>query len=55
MGSARKREKRGGYRVLYYAKISRGVIWMLTMYPKNVAENIPANVLREIREELENG
>jgi len=27
---------------------------MLTMYPKNVIENIPAHVLREIREEIEN-
>jgi hypothetical protein len=41
------RGKRGGYRVVYYAKISQGVIWMLTMYPKNVAEKIPAHVLRK--------
>jgi hypothetical protein len=31
------------------------VIWLLTMYPKNVAENIPANVLKKIREEVEDG
>ncbi len=49
------RGKRGGYRVIYYAKIERGVIWMLTLYPKNVKENIPAHVLREIRKEVENG
>jgi hypothetical protein len=36
-------------------KISQGVIWMLTMYPKSVAENIPAHVLRQIRKEVENG
>lgn len=47
------RGKRGGYRVIYYAKIKQGVIWMLTMYPKNVAENIPAHVLRQIRKEVE--
>ncbi len=47
------RGKRGGYRVIYYLKRSRNVIWMLTMYPKNVAENIPADVLREIRNEVE--
>jgi hypothetical protein len=47
--------KRGGYRVIYYAKIKQGVIWMLTMYPKNVAENIPARVLRQIRKEVEDG
>jgi mRNA-degrading endonuclease RelE of RelBE toxin-antitoxin system len=48
------RGKRGGYRVIYYVKIEQGVIWMLTMYPKNVKENILSHVLREIREEIEN-
>ena len=36
------RGKRGGYRIIYYVRRAYGVIWMLTMYPKNVAENIPA-------------
>jgi mRNA-degrading endonuclease RelE of RelBE toxin-antitoxin system len=49
------RGKRGGYRVIYYAKLEQGVIWMLTLYPKNVKENIPTHVLREIRKEVENG
>lgn len=49
------RGKRGGYRVIYFAKLAQGVIWMLTMYPKNVAENIPAHVLRQIRKEVEDG
>jgi mRNA-degrading endonuclease RelE of RelBE toxin-antitoxin system len=49
------RGKRGGYRVIYYARPKQGVIWMLTMYPKNVAENIPAHVLRQIRKEVEDG
>ena len=49
------RGKRGGYRVIYYAKISQRIIWMLTMYPKNVVDNIPAHVLRQIRKEVENG
>jgi len=40
------RGKRGGYRVIYFAKPAQGVIWMVTMYLKNVAENIPAHVLR---------
>ena len=44
----------GGYRVIYYAKIEEGMIWMLTMYPKNVKENIPSHVLREICKEIEN-
>jgi hypothetical protein len=49
------RGKRGGYRVIYFAKLAQRVIWMLTMYPKNVAENIPAHVLRQIRKEVEDG
>jgi len=49
------RGKRGGYRVIYFARVAQGVIWMLTMYPKNVAENIPAHVLRQIRKEVEDG
>jgi mRNA-degrading endonuclease RelE of RelBE toxin-antitoxin system len=49
------RGKRGGYRIIYYVKRSHGVIWMLTMYPKNVAENIPTHVLRQIRKEVEDG
>ena len=53
--AAQGRGKRCGYRVIYYVRRVHGVIWMLTMYPKNVAENIPAHVLRQIREEVENG
>ncbi len=49
------RGKRGGYRVIYYVRRAHGVIWMLTMYPKNVAENIAAHVLRQIRKEVEDG
>jgi len=47
------RGKRGGYRIIYYVRRSHGVIWLLTMYPKNVAENIPAHVLRQIAREVE--
>jgi hypothetical protein len=49
------RSKRGGYRVIYCVRRAHGVIWMLTMYPKNVADNIPAHVLRQIRKEVEYG
>ncbi len=47
------RGKRGGIRVIYYAKIRDGVIWMLTIYAKNEEQNIPAHVLRKIKEELD--
>lgn len=54
-GRAGGRGKRGGYRVIYYVKHADGVIGMMTMRPKNVIDNIPAHVLRLIREEIENG
>ena len=47
------RGKRGGYRVIYFVRRANGVIWMVTMYPKNVADSIPGHVLRQIREEIE--
>ena len=49
------RGKRGGLRVIYYLRSAQGVVWMLTLYPKNVAENIPAHVLRKILKEVEGG
>lgn len=52
---AKGRGKRSGYRVIYFLKPEHEVIWLLTMYPKNVADNIPAGILRKIRKEIENG
>ncbi len=45
--------KRSGVRVIYFARVAKGVIWMLTIYAKNEMESIPASVLRKIREEIE--
>ena len=47
------RGKRGGYRVIYFVRRGGGVIWLLTIYPKNVADSIPTHVLKRIREEIE--
>jgi len=47
------RGRRGGIRVIYYARTRQGQIWMLTLYAKNVAETIPAHVLRQIKEEID--
>jgi mRNA-degrading endonuclease RelE of RelBE toxin-antitoxin system len=47
------RGKRGGIRVIYYLRTRQGRIWMLTLYPKNVAENISANVLKQIKGEID--
>ena len=52
--AAEGRGKRGGLRVIYYLRLARGHIWMLTLYGKNVSENIPAHVLRSMKEEIDN-
>jgi len=52
--AASGRGKRSGYRVIYYLRRAEAQIWMLTIYPKNMTDTIPPQVLRRIREELEN-
>ena len=47
------RGKRGGLRVIYFLRLRQGEIWMLTLYAKNVADNIPAKVLKKIKEEID--
>lgn len=48
------RGKRGGVRVIYFNRLANGEIWLLLIYGKSVHENIPAHVLRQIKEEIEN-
>ena len=50
---AKGKGKRGGLRIIYYWRNAAGEIWLLTLYAKNEAENIPASVLCKLREELE--
>jgi hypothetical protein len=47
--------KRGGVRIIYFVRLRSGQVWLLTMYAKNETTNIPAHILRAIREEIENG
>ena len=47
------RGKRGGLRVIYYLRSARGELCMLTIYGKNVSENIPAHLLKQMRESIE--
>jgi mRNA-degrading endonuclease RelE of RelBE toxin-antitoxin system len=47
------RGKRGGIRVIYYLRTTRGEVWMLTLYAKNEAASIPAHVLKRIKEEID--
>ena len=47
------RGKRGGVRIIYYARSKQGEIWMLTLYSKNVADNVPTRILKKIKEEID--
>lgn len=47
------RGKRGGLRVIYYWKNQMGEIWLLTLYAKNEAADIPLHVLRQLKQEIE--
>ena len=47
------RGKRGGLRVIYYLRLQNGQIWLLTVYAKNVRDDIPTSVLKKIKEELD--
>jgi hypothetical protein len=37
----------------FILRTAKGQIWMLTLYPKNIAENIPAHVLKQIKDEID--
>ncbi len=47
------RGKRGGLRIIYFLRARHGQIWMLTLYAKNVAENISTHVLKRIKDEID--
>ena len=45
--------KQGGVRVIYFLRLRAGELCMLLVYPKSVKDNIPSQILKQIREELE--
>lgn len=47
------RGKRGGVRVIYYWRTHAGEIWLLSIYAKNEAENIPSKILRQLKKEID--
>ena len=47
------RGKRSGLRVIYFLRRRNDEVWMLTLYAKNVADNIPAKVLKKIKEAID--
>jgi hypothetical protein len=48
--SRRGMGKRGGVRIIYYIEKKRDELWMLALYAKSVHDNIPAHIVRAIRE-----
>ena len=50
----KRQGKRGGVRVVYFTAPSKGLIWLLTIYAKSNKENIPAHILKALKEELIN-
>ena len=49
------RGKRGGARVIYFLRLASGQIVLVTMYAKNVRENINPALLKRLKERFENG
>ena len=47
--------KRGGLRVIYYVRYQPDEIWMLTLYAKAKQENVPAHILKQLKEAFEHG
>jgi len=53
--AAEGRGKRGGVRVIYFLRLTPEQIVLVTMYAKNVQENIDPRLLRRLKEMFENG
>lgn len=51
--SKRGTGKRGGVRIIYFNRLTDGEIWLLVIYSKSVRGNIPAHILKAIREAIE--
>jgi len=46
--------KSGGVRVIYFWKERASEIWLLTLYAKSKKDTIPAHILKQIAQEIEN-
>jgi hypothetical protein len=53
--AVRGRGKRGGIRVIYFLRLDPGQIVLVTLYAKNVRENIDPGLLRQIKESFKYG
>jgi hypothetical protein len=45
--------KRGGLRVIYFVRYQPNEFWLLTVYAKSQREDIPAHILRQLKEAFE--
>lgn len=45
--------KSGGVRVVYFNRLANGEVWLLFMYAKAELDSIAAEVLREMKDEIE--
>lgn len=45
--------KRGGLRVIYFVRYQPNEFWVLTLYAKAKQENVPAHILRQLKEAFE--
>lgn len=43
------RGKRGGARVIYYNQLNDGTVWLLISYTKAKFDDLPPNILRELK------
>ena len=53
--AASGRGKRGGARVIYFLRLSEDEIVLVTMYAKNVRDNVDPRLLRQLRNAYEEG
>lgn len=53
--SAEGRGKRGGVRVIYFLRLAHGQVVLVTMYAKNVRDNIDPAILKQLKEAYQNG
>ena len=47
--------KQGGVRIIYFTQLAEGRLCMLLVYPKSRRDDIPAHILKQIRQVLEDG
>ena len=45
--------KRGGVRVVYFNRLANDEIWLILIYAKSAQDNVPANMLKQLKQEIE--